>query len=67
MYLEIQSDAEMEKACDITIRILDQLIDYQDYFLPAAENFTKNRRSLGIGITNFAAYLAKKGVGLRGC
>jgi ribonucleoside-diphosphate reductase alpha chain len=60
--LEIQSDAEMEKVCDITIRILDQLIDYQDYFLPAAENFTKNRRSLGIGITNFAAYLAKKGV-----
>ena len=61
--LEIQSDAEMEKVCDIIVRILDQLIDYQDYFLPAAENFTKNRRSLGIGITNFAAYLAKKGVG----
>jgi len=60
--LEIQSDAEMEKVCDITVRILDQLIDYQDYFLPAAENFTKNRRSLGIGITNFAAYLAKQGV-----
>jgi len=60
--LEIQSDAEMEKVCDIIVRILDQLIDYQDYFLPAAENFTKNRRSLGIGITNFAAYLAKAGV-----
>ena len=60
--LEIQSDAEMEKVCDIIVRILDQLIDYQDYFLPAAENFTKNRRSLGIGITNFAAYLAKQGV-----
>lgn len=60
--LEVQSDAEMEKVCDITVRILDQLIDYQDYFLPAAENFTKNRRSLGIGITNFAAYLAKQGV-----
>ena len=60
--LEIQSDAEMEKVCDIVVRILDQLIDYQDYFLPAAENFTKNRRSLGIGITNFAAYLAKAGV-----
>ena len=60
--LEIQSDAEMEKVCDIIVRILDQLIDYQDYFLPAAENFTKNRRSLGIGITNFAAYLAKHGV-----
>jgi len=52
----------MEKVCDIIVRILDQLIEYQDYFMPAAENFTKNRRSLGIGITNFAAYLAKKGV-----
>jgi ribonucleoside-diphosphate reductase alpha chain len=52
----------MEKVCDIIVRILDQLIDYQDYFLPAAENFTKNRRSLGIGITNFAAYLAKHDV-----
>jgi len=61
--LEIQSDAEMEKVCDIIVRLLDQLIDYQDYFLPAAENFTKNRRSLGIGITNFAAYLAKHGTG----
>jgi ribonucleoside-diphosphate reductase alpha chain len=61
--LEIQSDAEMEKVCDIIVRLLDQLIDYQDYFLPAAENFTKNRRSLGVGITNFAAYLAKHGTG----
>jgi ribonucleoside-diphosphate reductase alpha chain len=60
--LEIQSDAEMEKVCDIIVRLLDQLIDYQDYFLPAAKNFTKNRRSLGIGITNFAAYLAKHDV-----
>lgn len=59
---EIQSDAEMEKVCDVIVRLLDQLIDYQDYFLPAAENFTKNRRSLGIGITNFAAYLAKHGI-----
>ena len=30
--LEIQSDAEMEKVCDVIVRLLDQLIDYQDYF-----------------------------------
>ena len=59
---EIKSDAEMEKVCDITVRMLDELIDYQSYFVKAAENFTVNRRSLGIGITNFAAYMAKKGV-----
>jgi len=60
--LEINSDAEMEDICDITVRMLDELIDYQDYFAPAAENFAKKRRSLAVGITNFAAYLAKNGV-----
>ena len=60
--LEINSDAEMEKTCDIIVRMLDEQIDYQDYFCKAAENFAKKRRSLGVGITNFAAYLAKCGV-----
>lgn len=60
--LEIHSDAELEKTCDIIVRGLDEQIDYQNYFAPAAENFAKKRRSLGVGITNFAAYLAKHGV-----
>jgi ribonucleoside-diphosphate reductase alpha chain len=42
--------------------LLDEIIDYQQYFNIAAENFTKNRRSLGIGITNLAALLAKNGL-----
>lgn len=53
---------EFESVCDITVRALDEVIDIQDYPVKAAENFTKNRRSLGIGLTNFAAYLAKKKV-----
>lgn len=49
---------EYEDVCDILVRFLDAIIDYQDYVLPAAENFCKNRRSLGIGFTNVAACLA---------
>lgn len=57
--LEISSDSDLEKTCDTIVRILDNIIDYQDYFVPAAENFAKNKRSLGVGITNLAALLAK--------
>ena len=57
--LEIKSDAELEKVCDVVVRLLEELIDLQTYPVKAAENFTKNRRSLGVGITNLAALLAK--------
>ena len=57
--LEIQSDAEMRKVCDVAVRALEEIIDIQTYPVKAAENFTKNRRSLGIGITNLAAELAR--------
>ena len=57
--LELESDDDIEQACSIAVRTLESIIDYQDYPVIAGENFTKNRRSLGIGITNFAAYLAK--------
>ncbi len=61
-WLEINSDAEFEKVCDIIVRMLDELIDYQDYFNPAAKNFATKRRSLGIGVTNLAGFLAKNDV-----
>jgi ribonucleoside-diphosphate reductase alpha chain len=54
---------EIESVCDIIVRILEEIIDSQDYPVKAAENFTKNRRSLGISITNFAGLLAKKKIG----
>jgi ribonucleoside-diphosphate reductase alpha chain len=57
--LEIKDDQDLQDTCDIIVRMLDELIDYQEYFTKAAENFTKKRRSLGIGITNLAALLAK--------
>jgi ribonucleoside-diphosphate reductase alpha chain len=56
------SASEMESVCDVIVRMLEELIDHQLYFVPAAENFAKNRRSLGVGVTNLAAYLAQLGV-----
>ena len=57
--LELEDDKDIEKACSIAVRTLENIIDYQDYPVAAGENFTKNRRSLGIGITNLAGFLAK--------
>lgn len=57
--LEIKDWKDLEKTCDLAVRFLDEIIDIQTYFNKAAENFAKKRRSIGIGITNFAAFLAK--------
>ena len=53
---------ELENLCDLSVRALDQIIDYQDYPVRAAEVSTKARRSLGIGYIGLAHYLAKNGV-----
>jgi ribonucleoside-diphosphate reductase alpha chain len=58
---KIRSDDELEEMCDLVVRSLDELIDYQSYPVKAAENFTKRRRSLGIGYIGLAHYLAKLG------
>ena len=52
---------ELESLCDLAVRGLEELIDYQDYPISAAQNSTINRRSLGIGYIGFAHYLAKNG------
>ena len=52
---------ELESLCDLAVRGLEELIDYQDYPIAAAQNSTLNRRSLGIGYIGFAHYLAKNG------
>jgi len=57
--LELSSDEDIEEACRMAVRTLDSVIDYQHYPILAGENFTKNRRSIGIGITNLAGFLAK--------
>ena len=52
---------ELESLCDLSVRGLEELIDYQSYPITAAQNSTINRRSLGIGYIGFAHYLAKNG------
>jgi ribonucleoside-diphosphate reductase alpha chain len=60
--LELGDEKDVADACRMAVRTLESVIDYQDYPVLAGENFTKNRRSLGIGITNLAGFLAKNKV-----
>ena len=55
----IRSPKDFEKPCELAVRGLDALLDYQRYPVLAAELSTNNRRPLGIGIINFAYWLAK--------
>ncbi|MBP5790245.1 MAG: ribonucleoside-diphosphate reductase subunit alpha [Neisseriaceae bacterium] len=52
---------ELENLTDLTVRALDALLDYQDYPIKAAKIATMKRRALGIGVINYAYYLAKNG------
>ena len=52
---------ELENLCDLAVRGLEELIDYQNYPVEAAERSTLARRSLGIGYIGLAHYLAKQG------
>lgn len=58
----ISDVSEFEPLADLTVRALDALLDYQDYPVPAAKIATMNRRTLGVGVINYAYYLAKNGV-----
>ena len=58
---KVKSDDELEELCDLSVRGLEELIDYQEYPVKAAERATKARRSLGIGFIGLAHYLAKLG------
>ena len=58
---KVKSDKELEDLCDLSVRGLEELIDYQNYPVIAAEIATKARRSLGVGFIGLAHYLAKLG------
>ena len=57
----IKSLDDLEELCELAVRALDEIIDYQKYPIKAAEISTKARRSLGIGYIGLAHYLAKNG------
>ena len=56
----INEPSEFEKYCNLAVRALDELLDYQGYPIKAAQLGTLNRRPLGIGIINLAYFLAKR-------
>lgn len=58
----LESLDELEELAELAVRALDALLDYQDYPVPAAKNGALGRRPLGIGVINYAYYLAKNGV-----
>jgi ribonucleoside-diphosphate reductase alpha chain len=59
---KIKSNEDLEILCDLAVRSLDELIDFQGYPVKSAEIATRARRSLGIGYIGLAHYLAKQGV-----
>ena len=58
---KLKSLDELEPLCDLSVRSLDELIDFQGYPVKAAEIATRARRSLGVGFIGLAHYLAKNG------
>ena len=58
---KIRDLEDLDVLCDLAVRSLDELIDFQGYPVRAAEIATRARRSLGIGYIGLAHYLAKNG------
>ena len=55
----IKDPTGFKRPAELLVRALDELLDYQDYPVLAAERSTYNRRPLGVGIINFAYWMAK--------
>lgn len=58
----IENLDDLSELSNLVVRALDSLLDYQNYPVPAAQHSAISRRSLGIGVINYAYYLAKNGV-----
>jgi ribonucleoside-diphosphate reductase alpha chain len=58
----VEQLSDLEEMADLIVRALDSLLDYQDYPIEAARHSSLSRRTLGVGVTNLAYYLAKNHV-----
>jgi len=58
----IRDKEDLEELCDLSVRALDEIIDYQEYPVEAARISTESRRSLGVGYIGLAHFLAKNHV-----
>ena len=59
---KVENVSDIEEPAELIVRALDALLDYQDYPVKAAQNGSMRRRTLGVGVINYAYYLAKNGV-----
>lgn len=59
---KVNNVSDIEEPAELIVRALDALLDYQDYPVKAAQNGSMRRRTLGVGVINYAYYLAKNGV-----
>lgn len=59
---KIKTQAQHAEACEMSVRGLEEVLDYQDYPNEAARVATMEYRPLGIGVIGFAHMLAKNGV-----
>ena len=60
--LRIEGNEDHKRVCSNIVRMLDNIIDIQDYSVPACERFAKRKRSIGVGVSNLAGWLASKGL-----
>lgn len=58
----IKHPRDFERRCTLAVRGLDALLSYQNYPILAARLATEEFRPLGVGIVNFAYFLAKHDV-----
>ncbi|WP_201577623.1 class 1a ribonucleoside-diphosphate reductase subunit alpha [Psychrobacter immobilis] len=58
---KVENVGDIEEPAELIVRALDALLDYQDYPVKAAQNGSMRRRTLGVGVINYAYYLAKNG------
>lgn len=63
---KIDSPEDFKKPCELLVRSLDLLLSYQNYPVSEAKKSTDYYRPLGIGIINFAYWLAKNNLSYRG-
>lgn len=63
---KIRGPHDFERLCTLIVRALDELLDYQDYPVAAARRSTLSRRPLGVGIINFAYWLARNDLTYQG-
>ena len=57
--LNLEDTSDMETRMEVLVNLLNEILDYQDYMLPQAKNATMRHRPLGIGVINYAYFLAK--------